>query len=140
MSSGTYEGEVVPIQGAKFLDRILGWLSLGCGIPILGVAIYRLTNADLSQTPSTEPSWVQMARVCLVAMGLVGIASIMTSKPMGFMIALWLHVFRLLAVFALYPWSGGPRFSGTELVWNITVIVYCWLRLKSLPSKPQSNN
>ncbi len=138
MAEGTFK-ELPLIPGYIFLDRILGWLSLACGIPILGVAIYRLANAESVQQYIVEPSWVQFARVCLIVMGLVGIATIMLSKPMGFLIALWLHAFRLVAVLALYPWSGGPRFSGTELVWNVTVIAYCWLRLKSEAPAPNQN-
>ncbi len=124
MSAGTYESQSPTIRGDVFLDRVLGWLCISCAIPILGVAIYKL-----SHLPAGEPTWVQPARVFLIALGILGIFAIITSKPKAFRFALILHVIRLVGVFALFAYSG-PRFSITEIIWNLTVIGYCWLRLK----------
>lgn len=126
MIEGTYEDDVQPIRGDVFLDRILGWLCLVCALPILGVAIYRLGHTMVG-----EPSWVQPAKVVFCALGIVGIAAIITSKPGAIRFAMWLYGLRLLALIAMYPWSGGPRFWGTELIWDLTVIFYCQLRLKT---------
>lgn len=124
MPAGTYEDEVRPISGDVFLDRVLGWLCLVCGLAILGVAVYRLFHL-----PVGEPTWVQPARVLLIVLGLIGIGAIITSKPKAFPFALALHVVRLVGVFALFSFSG-PRFAITEIIWNLTVIGYCWLRMR----------
>lgn len=124
MSAGTYEEESTPIPGAIFLDRVLGWLCLSCAVPIFGVAVYRL-----SHIPAHEPSWVQGARVFLIGLGLIGICAIITSKPKAIRMSLWLHVARLVGVLALFTYSG-PRFAITEIIWDLTVIGYCWLRLR----------
>jgi hypothetical protein len=125
MPAGTYEEDVQPIRGDVFLDRILGWLCLACALPIVGVAIYRLGHV-----PAGEPTWVQPAKVLIGCLGIIGIAAIITSKPAAIRFAAGLYGLRLLALVAMYPWSNGPRFWGTELVWDLTVIGYCLLRLK----------
>ena len=130
MPSGTYETDAQPIRGDVFLDRVLGWLCLSCALPILGVAIYRLGHI-----PFGEPSWVQPVKVLLAGLGIVGIGAIITSKPAAIRLAMGIYGIRLFALVAMYPWSGGPRFWGTELLWNLTVIGYCLLRLK--PNKTQ---
>ncbi len=126
MPAGTYEDEINPIPGDVFLDRVLGWLCLVCGLAILGVAVYRLFHL-----PVGEPTWVQPARVALIGLGLVGIGAIITSKPQAFPFALALHVVRLVGVLALFAYSG-PRFAITEIIWNLTVIGYCWLRMRGV--------
>src|SRR5688572_733261 len=130
MAAGTYEDDVTPIPGNILLDRVLGGLCFICSLPILGVAIWRLSHP----TPG-EPTWVQPAKVVLAVLGTVGIGAIITSRLAFIRVALWLHVVRLLALFAMYPWSGQMRFWGTELIWNLAVIGYCYLRLRSETSR-----
>lgn len=125
MSAGTYENDVQPIRGDVFLDRILGWLCFACALPILGVAVYRLGHV-----PPGEPSWVQPAKVVIATLGVIGIGAIITSKPAAIKLAMGIYGLRLFSLVALYPWSNGPRFWGTELIWDLTVIGYCLLRLK----------
>jgi hypothetical protein len=129
MTTGTYEDELQPIQGAKFLDRVLGWFCIACGVPILGVAINRYLHPKPALSEAM-PGWVEPARVLLVVLGLVGILAITTSKPKAFKVAMALYGFRILGLLALYPWSGGPRFSGSEFLFDVVVIGYCWLRLR----------
>jgi len=131
MPQATYEDEVAPIRGDILLDRVLGWLCLVCALAVLGLAVYRLFNPGDPDLYGVEPGWVQPAKVLLIVLGIIGIAGIISSRTGGFRIALVLYLIRLAALIAMYPYSGGIRFWGTELVWNLVVIGYAWLRLRS---------
>ena len=132
MPEGTYGDDLPAIRGDIFLDRILGWLCLVCGLPVLGFAIYQWMQPA---TESLAPSWVQPAKIVLIVLGLAGLACITTSKKGPIRVALWLHIIRTVGLFSMYPWSGGPRFLGTEFVWNVVVIWYCWMRLKTIENQ-----
>jgi hypothetical protein len=136
MPSDTYEGEVEPIRGDVFLDQILGWLAFVCTLPVLGFALYRIANPRDPAEYGIEPDWAQPLRVALIVLALIGIYGIVRSKALGFKIAIALFGLRLLGAVALYPYSGGPRFSGTEMLFDLVVIGYAWLRLRSLNEQP----
>lgn len=127
MPLGTYEDHLQPVQGAELLDRVLGWLSFACALPVFGLAVYRLANPA-----AAEPSWVQPFRVVLILLALTGIFACTRSSIKGFRLALILFVARLGGAIVLYPWSGGPRFSGSEIAFDLVVIGYCLLRIRSL--------
>jgi hypothetical protein len=131
MPQASFEEEVAPIRGDIFLDRILGWLCLVCALAVLGLAVYRLARPGDPDLYGVEPTWVQPVKVVLIVFGIVGLAGIISSRPGGFRLALWLHAFRLAALIAMYPYSGGIRFWSTEFVWNLVVIGYAWLRIRS---------
>jgi hypothetical protein len=126
MPGGTYEEDAPSIRGDVFLDRVLGWLCFACGLPVLGVALFRL-----SDLPEGIPFGVQVAKVCLIVFALAGIVAITTSRKNGFRLAILLYAIRILGGIALYPWSGGARFAGTEFLWDAVVIGYCFIRLRS---------
>ncbi len=132
MSGGTYENEVRPIKGGVFLDRTLGWLSLVCALPVLVLAVYWQMHPALLPV---QPGWVQPVKIFLIVLALLGICAVIASRPGAIRLALWLYLIRTLALFVMYPWSGGPRFWGTELAWNLVVIWYCWMRLKTIDNE-----
>jgi hypothetical protein len=136
MPGGTYEEEVKPIRGDVFLDRILGWLAFSCALPVLGVAVYRLLDRRPIELEFWEPAWVQPLRVLLIALAIVGIVACTRSSVRGFQIAILLFIARIAGAIALYPYSGGPRFSGTELLFDLVVIGYSFIRIKSLNEGP----
>ena len=136
MTSGTYENELKPISGGVFLDKVLGWFTFICGLPILGVAINRYLHAK-PNIAEPVPTWLEPARIVLVVMGLIGILAIITSKRKGFQLAMALYALRVVGLLVLYPWTGGPRFAGSELLFDFVAIGYCWLRLRQ-PDQNQS--
>ncbi|MBC8064056.1 MAG: hypothetical protein H7Y17_04450 [Chlorobia bacterium] len=127
MPLGTYEDHLQPVRGDELLDRVLGWLSFACALPVFGLALYRL--ADPAEG---EPTWVQPLRVALILLALIGIFACTRSSIRFFKLALILFTARLVGACVLYPWSGGPRFSGSEIAFDLVVIGYCLLRLKGL--------
>jgi hypothetical protein len=92
-------------------------------LPVLGVALFRL-----SDLPEGIPFGVQVSKVCLIVFALTGIVAITTSRRNGFRLAILLYDIRILGGIALYPWSGGARFAGTEFLWDVVVIGYCFIR------------
>jgi len=115
---------------------VLGWLALVCALPVFGFAIYRLANPRDPVEFGFEPSWAQPLRVFLILLALVGIYGVIRSSMLGFKVAIALFGVRLLGALALYPYSGGPRFSGTEILFDLVAIGYALLRLKSLDERP----
>lgn len=132
MPGGSYEDEVQPVPGDVLLDRVLGWLAFVCALPVLGVAVYRLLDQRPIELSQWEPVWTQPLRVFLIALAMIGIFACTRSSIRGFQLAIWLFVARLIGAGALYPYSGGPRFAATEIVFDLVVIGYAFLRLKSL--------
>ncbi len=123
MNSGSYEHEVTPVRGDVFLDKLFGWLSLSLALCVLGVAVYRLFHGV---------AWLESVRIFLILLGIAVCWLATLSTPKAFRLTIALSVVRMVGAFATYPWAGGPRYFGSEIMFDIVVIVYAMLRIKSL--------
>jgi hypothetical protein len=135
MPGGTYEDEVKPIPGDVFLDRVLGWLAIVCTLPVLGFAIYLLNHPPDPLKYGIQPWWTQYLRVFLIVLALIGLFGCTRSTAQGFRVAGYLFAVRLAGAIVLIPYSGGLRFSGTEILFDLVVIGYAYARLRSLERK-----
>ena len=132
MPGGTCEDEVKPIPGDVFLDRVLGWLAIVCALPVLGFAVYLLYYPPDPLKYGYQPWWTQYARVLLILLAIIGLYGCTRSTASGFKLAGYLFAVRLAGAIVLYPYSGGPRFSGTEILFDLVVIGYAFIRLRSI--------
>ncbi len=124
-NAGSYEDEVKPVRGDLFLDKLFGWLSLVLALVVLGTAIARLFKPD-------DLQWLESVRIVLIVLGIAGcwLATLSTVKAFRTVIAL--YFIRTVGAFAIYPWVGGPRYFGSEILFDLVVIGYALIRIKAL--------
>lgn len=127
MNSGSYEGDVAPIRGDVFLDKLFGWLVFTLALVVLGAAVARLVQPG-------AVVWLESARIFLIVLSLVGFVAATRSTASAYRLVFILFLIRVVGVLALYPWAGGPRYFGNELLFDLVVLWYARLRIKKLTS------
>lgn len=126
MSAGSYEDELRPIRGDVLLDKIFGWLTLTLTVVVFGTAIWRLTHGGIV--------WLESVRIFLIALAIAVCLLTTTSTEKAFRWVIYLSVIRLIGAIATYPWDGGPRYWGSEVLFDLVAIGYAKLRIRTLTS------
>ncbi|MBN9500157.1 MAG: hypothetical protein BGO01_03030 [Armatimonadetes bacterium 55-13] len=128
MSAGSYEHEITPIRGDVFLDRLFGWMTFVLAFVVLGAAVVRVTQPG-------NILWLEATRIVMILLGMIGAWLATRSTPHSFRAVLVVFAIRLIGCLALYPWSGGPRFVGSEFLFDVVVLIYAWVRIKALSNE-----
>ena len=131
MQPDTSRDGIQPIRGDILLDRLFGWLSFVCALPVFGLSFAKLTGRVTSSVP--DPAWLEPVRITMTVLALVAFVLVTRSSRPLFKVCIGLFVIRTIGLLAAWPWSGGPRFAGSELLFDLVAIWYCWLRWKALP-------
>ncbi|MCC7229495.1 MAG: hypothetical protein IT203_03810 [Fimbriimonadaceae bacterium] len=131
MNEGSYENDVVTIRGDVFIDRILGWLSLFCALPVLGLSISKLLG-HLPEGVQPDAAWIEPTRMALIVLAMVGIYIATKSTYLGFKLVAGIFAFRLVASLVLSPWTGSPRYLFSEILFDLVVLAYSFLRMRRL--------
>lgn len=131
MNEGSYENDAITIRGDVFIDRILGWLSLLCALPVLGLSISKLMG-HLPDGVQPDATWIEPTRLALIVLAMLGIYIATRSTYLGFKIVAGIFAFRLVVSLALSPWTGSPRYLFSEVLFDIVVLAYSVLRMKRL--------